>query len=805
MFRMFNLLILLLFFIIPISLWCEVLFLPKTSNPFVLNSSGGTFSIISETEKWPMALEISTDGKGANVQLSAINLPSFSLENKNLIIWVKVDNVQNLNEFWLFSASDREFSNRIVYKISDDKTQLVNNRWLKVSLPLSAGHSWGIPVLSDLRAFQIWINDNGLLPVSIKVGPIYTEDSDSNGGRLIFTFDDGRVSNITAAKVLKDFGYSATAYIIPNTLNTEGFLSESQVDSLMHEYKWTIGAHYNERLDNKTEAELREIFDNNSSLFKKWGNENPDFSYPNGAFNNLMLDIIPEYFNSGRTIVEYPETIPPGDSYRIRSLNVIPGFSMENLKRRLEEAVKNKELLVLIFHKIKEVSSFETEITKDELYSICRAVQESGIQVGNLSSLSAYWPNAQIPLSIWNSSALFQKKVQNVEIIEQKTSEILTVPKLKLQPEIAISFGLDWKMVLGKRISDGPGSVPATGLIPLNSGTEGDWQFYNQIDEIALNIDLAITESTIVSTSFGLEDANFTDFSAGALEGSLFSLKSLYVKQKIGSYYTLQPGYFTPDPLLKWLQVTKSAGIEPAFGQEMAPRSLWINNIFSFSQNLGFQFSFSPDFIGKTQGNNRVLTYQQDLGVPNLFASLWYISPKFETEIASSVNGDALKIAFATQMKFPIKIGQIFWSTGIKFSSSEAFTTFPLWDYQDVLSFSTGLASIFPVGSFTFTSGLAYKLVIPLTGTAGHQGGLDFSISWKKLEWFIVLTCYDIPGLFWSENTGLETGFIFKLPGLELMSGYTMAGFNSISGLYNNKIWNEGGVDGVFFRIRTKL
>ncbi len=203
-----------------------LLFLPREDHPFFLNSTAGQFHMEESDGMWPATMKISTDGDGGNVQVVAHDITPFSLENKNLVIWIKGNNMKALREFWLYASDSNDFSNRIVFMPSNDPTQLREGVWSRLSLPLSAGEIWGTPDLSRLSALQFWLNDRGSSPLSLELGPVYLESS-LPPSAVILTFDDGWKSQIeTAAPVMAEQGLTGTAYIIPELIGSPGYMTE---------------------------------------------------------------------------------------------------------------------------------------------------------------------------------------------------------------------------------------------------------------------------------------------------------------------------------------------------------------------------------------------------------------------------------------------------------------------------------------------------------------------------------------------------------------------------------------------------
>lgn len=775
----------------------ENLFLPDSQAPFILNSAEGIYSIIPSEREWKQSLMLESQGNGGNVQLAAMNIPSFSLEGSRLEIWIKVKNLEALRDLWIFAASDNRFENRIVYMISEDRTQLMEGVWTKISLPQSAGRMWGTPDLKDLRYFQIWMNDKGSAPASLEIGPINLENNLFTGAAVL-TFDDGWETQYTrAAPIMQEYGFAGTAYVIPANVGKDGFMSLDQIINLKDEYRWSIGAHDLKRLDFLNVDELKNIFEKNKPFFNNLSIDRPDFSYPNGKMSPALIETLPQYYSSGRSIIEYSESQPPGDPYRLRTINIVPGISRELIQSRLAEAQLNGELAILIFHKITENKEYETEISEEEFRFICQMISDSGIEVKTMSELSSRWQEMYPAPSDLDEIPIFQQPEDLEKSFSQVDADIAYSPDKAGKPEetegIHVDFSLDWKLVLGKRSDN------------------GDPQYYNQLEDLYLYFQVPLPENTRVYSAIGFSQVNFSDLSRlrdnvdTDVSGEFpipISLKHIYMQHRINNFLSINAGYYNPDPVNKWLQVTRSAGIEPSFGENMTPTTLWIQGTGEFigiHRQWGVQLAFSPDLIGKDGS----LTYQEELGVPNLFGSIWYEKENLKNELAAAINGDALKIVYGAGYDLTLDHSFLHFSLGVKYQTSGTYSTYPQWDDLDSLRISTGTSWVSQLGPFTISPGAAYRITLNNQGNTTHTAGLDLGLNYNIFEWYAALSCYDLLAPAWQVNTGLETGLILDFKGVEYMAGYTMAGYNSLSGLYNNKDWNEGGINGFFMRIKA--
>jgi len=115
---------------------------------------------------------------------------------------------------------------------------------------------------------------------------------------VIITFDDGNVDNYEYAyPIMQKYGFTGTAYIVANRLDSEGYLSKEQLQELAAA-GWEIGSHSMTHLDlaNATPLQLRqEILESRLRLEEEIGVDVRSFAYPFGTFTKTLAQKIENY------------------------------------------------------------------------------------------------------------------------------------------------------------------------------------------------------------------------------------------------------------------------------------------------------------------------------------------------------------------------------------------------------------------------------------------------------------------------------------------------------------------------------
>ncbi|MBP7087970.1 MAG: polysaccharide deacetylase family protein [Candidatus Omnitrophica bacterium] len=112
---------------------------------------------------------------------------------------------------------------------------------------------------------------------------------------VVITFDDGHDNTLEAAKILRDYDYPATFFLISNFLNKDDFLSTDDIYFFLKSTKIEIGSHtlFHAYLPSLNSSQIKkEIFESKKNLEKKFGQKVNTISYPVGGFNKEVLEIV---------------------------------------------------------------------------------------------------------------------------------------------------------------------------------------------------------------------------------------------------------------------------------------------------------------------------------------------------------------------------------------------------------------------------------------------------------------------------------------------------------------------------------
>ena len=159
---------------------------------------------------------------------------------------------------------------------------------------------------------------------------------------IILTFDDGYADNFSEMfPILKAHDMKAVVYVITNQIGQKNYLKFNQL-KVMQQYGIEIGSHTADHLDltaldkNTQRRQIKE-----SKIFLEWSGLDTiySFSYPNGAFNSDLVEILKEenYLTAvtGEAGLNTLKTNP----YELYRVNIRkPRFGLTEFKFRLFKA-----------------------------------------------------------------------------------------------------------------------------------------------------------------------------------------------------------------------------------------------------------------------------------------------------------------------------------------------------------------------------------------------------------------------------------------------------------------------------------
>jgi len=349
---------------------------------------GGTFDQ-SEASGHSFA-RVVTDGQGGGSFASNVRpyKPVIDATGKFVKLWVKVDDVSKLGGMEFRFSSDRFSSSYFAFPIElyddPDFNVIRDGVWTLLTFSFGSATIEGTPNRAAINSVGWYVADKGgEAPITAYWGGVALVDEPEQGV-LSFTFDDGYDEHHLAAVLMAEHGFPGTAYIIPDAIGQEGYMTLHQLVDLQEKYGWDVAAHHETPFTEMRPDELestilgvqRYLEDN------EFGSGAGHLAYPLGKQNtSLVRPFVRKHFTTARVATSGPETLPPADPHLLRVFNVTDKTTPQEVGEAALRARQNKEWLILMLHYLVEKPENDIEYSIEDFKALLAEVKKSGIDV----------------------------------------------------------------------------------------------------------------------------------------------------------------------------------------------------------------------------------------------------------------------------------------------------------------------------------------------------------------------------------------------------------------------------------------
>jgi len=230
-------------------------------------------------------------------------------------------------------------------------------------------------ILNRLFIFFVWVS--ALIPV---IG-VQAETADVKG-LITFTFDDARIGIYeNGAPTLASQGIKATFYGVTDYIDDHYFknMTWDEVKKLQTEYKWDIANHTKSHANLSLLGEdmIREEIETAHDIFLEHGITPTSFSFPFGAYNDQVIDIVSDYYSTSRRVSGVSQVFPL-KQHELKPYRPKYNEPAENVIKLIDETMANGEWLILEFHEIVKSNPQKYEYLQSELGKIAKHIRKQG-------------------------------------------------------------------------------------------------------------------------------------------------------------------------------------------------------------------------------------------------------------------------------------------------------------------------------------------------------------------------------------------------------------------------------------------
>jgi peptidoglycan/xylan/chitin deacetylase (PgdA/CDA1 family) len=331
-----------------------------------------------------------SDGNTPRIKLT-LGTP-LDVTGKVFKIILKVDNPSALVNLQFGYSSDGFAANWVLVNFKTFASSLIPaNEWFILTVtPSMVTETSGSTVLNAINAFRFYMRANNGVSTTLWLGGLSYHSNPAEAA-CILTFDDGFVSQFTEARKKMDtYNYPGVAYIINEYIDVNpNYMTSAQLRELQDFHGWDISGHASGSFDAYSdlglEAKLVSIKD--YLLRNGYAKGAEHIAYPNGVHNPIIRRLTSKYFTTARTVTTAPEVNPPSDYMRLKVFMVTNTTTTSAIATAVANALNNKELLILVFHKIVTSPSVETEYSVANFSTVIENIHTQGIKVRTLSDV----------------------------------------------------------------------------------------------------------------------------------------------------------------------------------------------------------------------------------------------------------------------------------------------------------------------------------------------------------------------------------------------------------------------------------
>lgn len=333
------------------------------------------------------SLELTSDYySGISGAYLDINPTNFHLSGFRLFIrcsdWSKVQ------YFILNFTSYKDWNDYFWVELKSILNTPPKGEWLEIVLSQSNFFQVGTPSWSSLSRVQFLVGTKPYESVTVGVDDLSYFKNDREPS-VSLTFDDGQESVYTMAKPAMDlYHYAGSMFSIVNYIGEPGFMNQYMVDELSIA-GWDIGGHSDFLLPSLTPEQLDADLQRTKKFLVSKNYQGSDiYAIPYGLYNKDVMKAISTYF----TWIRPDDSMNQPSGYishqRINSQVVVPSnMPVATVIKWIDQAIQNRDNLVLVFHKIVEKPQVDAEYSLEHFKAILEYMNQRDIKVIPLSQV----------------------------------------------------------------------------------------------------------------------------------------------------------------------------------------------------------------------------------------------------------------------------------------------------------------------------------------------------------------------------------------------------------------------------------
>jgi peptidoglycan/xylan/chitin deacetylase (PgdA/CDA1 family) len=318
-----------------------------------------------------------------------LQLPWQNLSNKGFKLSFKTASWERLESFLIGFCSDEAFEKNFNHFYYIDLkyylTSIRDNEWNSITLSQSNLFAAGFPSWKNIGSIFIRTFSSQQPTPTLWIDEISTFDTGPTKG-VVIAYDDGHRSAYTKGKITMDkYGFPGAMFIIPSYINQPGFMNSLQLQDMARS-GWDIGGHSDYLLLSLPDELLEKDIRDTQSYLKALGYPGYQFyAIPYGEYNEKVIQVLNKYFPYIRPNYALHQPGGYAISDKLNSQVVSLYTPPEIIIEWIDQANKNNDLLILVFHKVEEYPIYDTEYSLANFIRVLDYLKNNKIPVTTLS------------------------------------------------------------------------------------------------------------------------------------------------------------------------------------------------------------------------------------------------------------------------------------------------------------------------------------------------------------------------------------------------------------------------------------
>lgn len=352
-----------------------------TPIPFPIESwdtyygGGAGIDKVITRDAWSVRVSTGGDGGwyGARTSFSEVNLSESSVTFS-----VRAHDWDQVSRAMVLFSTGPEFSDYFGLNLTNYFAQPSQGEWIDVVLDTSEFEVVeGNPDWSEVSDVAIRIVPEPGISTRIWFEGFSYIPERKRSAVITHTFDDGFKSVMDAANIMDIYGQRGTAFIIPEFIETDGYLSQVDVNELANQ-GWDISGHGKDNLTELLPPDVDTHLAAMHEYLQQFGHDgSAHFAYPNGGYNSSVQSQVLEYFQSARTIDGFqqpPEYIYPTN---VNAITISSSTPVTEVVAQIDRATSEGTWLVLVWHDFNVSPESDVEYHIDDFEYIVNYIQQN--------------------------------------------------------------------------------------------------------------------------------------------------------------------------------------------------------------------------------------------------------------------------------------------------------------------------------------------------------------------------------------------------------------------------------------------